>query len=208
MFLFDNLLVLCKPSAAPGGGVAGAEQALRKYKLKQKFPIRRVEVVEREEEGALELRIREEQGSPGTNLLLLTKNAEEKAHWMAALVFRQSRSMLDRILESVRKEEEKRIPLILPLSEQYRFAEADVEGENILFEDYSSSSGIPIVKGGTLLKLVERLTYHAHTDNKFLRTFLTTYRSFCQPQEFLSLLLERFHVPLPAVLSEVYLRSE
>uniref|UniRef100_A0A1I7VDK9 Son of sevenless-like protein 1 n=1 Tax=Loa loa TaxID=7209 RepID=A0A1I7VDK9_LOALO len=197
-FLFDHLLVLCKTlrSSRP-------EKPL--YKFKDKMLIRKTDIFDltdtEELQNAFKIVSRSitHDRADNTSWVLFCRTPEEKTSWMCDLVKIQAKSSLDRMLDASLKEEEKRVPLILPTSDQYRFADQDCD-ENIVFEDYTSSSGIPVVKHGTVLKLVERLTYHLYTDYNYVRTFLTTYHSFCTSSELLQLLIERFQVPTPPQL--------
>lgn len=190
VFLFDALIMLCKQNVRRTS-ISGTQG---EYRLKEKFHIRKIQVRDKEDTDeykyACELQTRD-----NNHLLLVCKSAEEKSNWMAALISLQTRSMLERQLDAMLREEERQTPLKLPTPEQYRFAIEDSEN-NIVFEDNRATSGeSPLIKGGTLLKLVERLTYHMYADPKFVRTFLTTYRSFCNPSQLLDLLIERFNIP-------------
>ncbi|KAL4641318.1 hypothetical protein GN956_G11942 [Arapaima gigas] len=193
IFLFDGLMVCCKsnhgPTRLPGAGAA-------EYRLKEKFQMRKVQVSDRDDTAecrhAFEVTPRD-----GAGVVFAAKSAEEKNSWMAALVSLQYRSTLERMLDLATLQEEKEEQMRLPGPEAYRFAEPDSE-ENVVFEEnVQSKSGIPVIKAGTVLKLIERLTYHMYADPNFVRTFLTTYRSFCKPQELLGLLMERFDIPEP-----------
>uniref|UniRef100_A0A915PJ29 Uncharacterized protein n=1 Tax=Setaria digitata TaxID=48799 RepID=A0A915PJ29_9BILA len=175
------------------------------YKFKDKILIRKTDIFDlkntEELQNAFEIVSRpiSHDREDNTSWILFCRTPEEKTSWMCDLVKIQAKSSLDRMLDASLKEEEKRVPLILPTPDQYRFADQDCD-ENIVFEDYTSSSGIPVVKHGTVLKLVERLTYHLYTDYNYVRTFLTTYHSFCTSSELLQLLIERFQVPTPSEL--------
>ncbi|CAI5695729.1 son of sevenless homolog 2 [Oreochromis niloticus] len=197
-FLFDGLMISCKAnqsSRLPGAG-SGAE-----FRLKEKFVLRKVSITDREDSpelrNAFELVAKDD-----TRAVFCARTAEEKEAWMAALVTLQYRSTLDRMLDTELQQEEQAQPLRLPSPEVYRFAVQDSE-ENIVFEDkVQSKTGIPIIKAGTVDKLIERLTYHMYADPNFVRTFLTTYRSFCKPHEFLTLLIDRLTIPDPEPTDE------
>lgn len=179
------------------GGGAGGVGAVQ-LKLKEKLHIRKLEIVDRPDtdEARHLLELSPRVGGP---VVLACASAPDKRNWMCDLVMLNTKPMLDRFLESILSELERRHPLRLPPPRLYRFAEADAP-HNILLEQppVRRPALVPLVKGATLLKLVERLTYHVYADLALVRTFLTTYRSFCEPRELLALLIERFRIPEPA----------
>uniref|UniRef100_A0A7N4PJB8 SOS Ras/Rho guanine nucleotide exchange factor 2 n=1 Tax=Sarcophilus harrisii TaxID=9305 RepID=A0A7N4PJB8_SARHA len=185
IFLFDGLMISCKTNHGQSRipGYSNAE-----YRLKEKFIMRKIQICDKEDTSEYK-HIFELISKDENSIIFAAKSTEEKNNWMAALISLQYRSTLDRMLDSVLLKEENEQPLRLPSPEVYRFVVKDSE-ENIVFED-NLQSGIPVIKGGTVVKLIERLTYHMYADPNFVRTFLTTYRSFCKPQELLKLLIER-----------------
>ncbi|XP_019371424.1 PREDICTED: son of sevenless homolog 1 [Gavialis gangeticus] len=193
IFLFDGLMICCKSNHGQPR-LPGASNA--EYRLKEKFFMRKVQINDKDDTNeykhAFEIILKDE-----NSVIFAAKSAEEKNNWMAALISLQYRSTLERMLDVTMLQEEKEEQMRFPSPEFYRFAEPDSE-ENIVFEEnMQPKSGIPIIKAGTVVKLIERLTYHMYADPNFVRTFLTTYRSFCKPQELLSLLIERFEIPEP-----------
>ncbi|KAL0809168.1 hypothetical protein ABMA28_011400, partial [Loxostege sticticalis] len=185
-------------SVNSGGIMAGAGGS-QQLKLKEKLHIRKLELHDRQDTEdnryLIELCPR-----VGPGVVLACGSCAEKRHWMCDLVMLNTKPMLDRSLDSILLDLERRHPLKLPPVSLYRFAVPD-SPDNILLEEPQRNNAPPLIKGATLLKLVERLTYHIYADLNLVRTFLTTYRSFCSPGELLELLIERFRIPEP---SEVY----
>lgn len=153
-FLFDGLMISCK--ATQSSRQPGAE-----FRLKEKFMLRKYRVVDREDTAELRFAFefvgREEGGA-----LFCARSAEEKNTWMAALLMLQCRCTLERMLDAELLKAEQEQPLRLPSPDVYRFAVRDSE-ENIVFEErMQSKTGIPIIRAGTVDKLIERLTYHMY----------------------------------------------
>ncbi|GMS81901.1 hypothetical protein PENTCL1PPCAC_4076, partial [Pristionchus entomophagus] len=194
VYVFDHLIVLCKSHKSG-------------WKFKDRLSLRTAEIRDLEDTEVLQNAFKVEgkekvNGKGGADAsrqyayTFVCSSPEEKEAWMEAMIGIQSRSLLDRMLDGYLKEEKQKVPLLMPPCENYPFAEPDSD-DNIVFEDYTSSSGMPVVKHGTIVKLVERLTHHSTIDIAYVRTFLISYRSFCKPSRLLELLILRFDVPMP-----------
>ncbi|THD27109.1 putative ras GTP exchange factor son of sevenless [Fasciola hepatica] len=133
--------------------------------------------------------------SPKQRITFVFTSQEDKADWMAALVYLQLSRLFQRYLRDLPRQE---IPLVLPSPNVYQFSTPD-SITNIIFESAvrDSSVEIPIIKAATKVKLIERMTYHAYFDSNTVSVFLMTYRRYMTASELLELLIERFNVPEP-----------
>lgn len=67
---------------------------------------------------------------------------------------------------------------------------------------YDNKVQPPVLKGGTLLALVEQLTRHDKLDSSFNNTFLLTYRSFTTARELFEFLVRRFQIQPPEGMAQ------
>ena len=145
-FLFDGLLLLCKASGH--GRRSSAASPGCEYRLKEKFFIRKVEILDRRDEPDSDLPRNAFEVAPRQqpHCILFCRTAEEKMNWMAALVMLNTKSMLERTLDVILLDEELKHPLRLPPPTIYRFAEEDAESFNIVLET-RENAGVPLIKG-------------------------------------------------------------
>ncbi len=64
------------------------------------------------------------------------------------------------------------------------------DSPDLLFVKQEGSK-VPIVKGGTLEKLIDRLVPEKYPDPEYLGQFLLTYRSFTTPEKILETLIQK-----------------
>lgn len=75
---------------------------------------------------------------------------------------------------------------------QAEFARLMADDVTGLILDHSGGADAPpVIKGGTVEKLVERLTFYKYPDPDFTEAFLLTYRSFTTPTELLTMVIKR-----------------
>ena len=93
----------------------------------------------------------------------------------------------------------------------------DEEVEGLMFTG-ERENGRPVIKGGNIKQLVERLTYEKYngmfttslpimlelttTDVKYAQAFMLTFRSFTSPAELLDLLIKRYNIEPPESASK------
>lgn len=141
VYLFDGLLVLCKANSRRQTVSVGTTNY--DFRLKEKFFMRKVEIHDRSDTDELkntfEISPRVQQAG-----ILIAKTSQHKNDWMADLIMVNTKSMLDRMLDSILLTIEKKHPLKLPSPDIYKFAVPDSPNTIVLEE--RESVGVPLIK--------------------------------------------------------------
>lgn len=90
------------------------------------------------------------------------------------------------------------VPRDIQAEVEPQYLRLDHEGE-ISYDDKTEP---PVLRGGTLIALVEQLTRHDKLDSNYNNTFLLTYRSFTTAPELFEYLVKRFSIQPPRGISE------
>ena len=112
VILCDGLLIVCsQPTVSRRPSTSMASPAsLGELRYRDKYAIRLINIGDREDEEGIkysfELCPRDQQ-----KVILKADNSEEKQAWMASLVMLNTKSMLERTLDLILSDEEKKHPL-------------------------------------------------------------------------------------------------
>eukprot|EP00043_Microstomoeca_roanoka_P017118 m.177519 g.177519 ORF g.177519 m.177519 type:complete len:1089 (+) comp16573_c0_seq2:234-3500(+) len=139
----------------------------------------------------------------GKKMKLKVKDRDAYEAWLGALARIVSQRYVAHTLKLRVAEYERNLPDMTPDCTNYPFTEPDTPN-TIRFDEtkVDADRPIPLIKGGTLYKLIERLTHPQYVDLQYVTQFLLTFRMFCAPEELLDLLLWRYEVPLPKDISD------
>lgn len=149
-------MILCKPNTRRQSSVHHQSHHHHpECRLKERFFIRKVEIIDHSDtdeiKNAFEISPRIQPA-----VLLSAKTPEQKNTWMADLVMLNTRSMLERILDSILSDIERKHPLKLPSADIYKFAEPDSKDNIILEQQRENGGGVPLIKVNIFLIFFEK----------------------------------------------------
>ncbi|XP_065324988.1 son of sevenless homolog 2-like [Gordionus sp. m RMFG-2023] len=136
---------------------------------------------------------------PNNNDNFITSFCSEKSSetydWLSFLIKISTQNSLNKQISSMIEADESTQPysILVHLKDKYRYCQQDTP-QNIVF-DCKYDKEIPLVKAGTLDKLIERLTFPKYSDPFYLSIFLVVYRTFVHPTQLFDALMDRYNIP-------------